>query len=173
MKELENHVLRNFKQPAPIARGIVELEDPVDFLNDELPTLTRCMKKLKVTLAEAPQGESDVDKLKWEADNDDKLAAAKMYQTSQMVIFSKKMDVTASNMTTLWGIIIGQCTKALVADIRAEHDYEDKAKVFDSMWLLKTIKRIVHGVTASSNVFHTAFCSIRDLCVSTDKTTRA
>ncbi|GFH56608.1 predicted protein [Chaetoceros tenuissimus] len=162
LKELENYVLRNFKQPAPIARGIVELEDPNNFLSDELQTLTRCMEKL-VTLAEATATETDVEKVKREADNADKLAAVKLYQSSQMAIFSKKMDVTTSNMTTLWGIIIGQCTKALVADIRAEHDYEDKAEAFDSIWLLKTIKRIVHRVTASSNDFHTAFCSIKNL----------
>lgn len=29
--------------------------------------------------------------------------------------------------------------------------------------MLKTIKRIVHGVTASSNDYHTAYCAIRDL----------
>ena len=155
LKELENYVLRNFKQPGPIARGIAELEDPTNFLNDELPTLTRCMEKLKVTLAEGTATETDVEKVKREADNADKLSAVKLYQSSQMAIFSKKMDVTASNMTTLWGLIIGQCTKALVADIRAEHDYEDKAEAFDSIWLLKTIKRIVHGVTASSNDFPT------------------
>ena len=125
--------------------------------------MARCMTKLNMALAEATAGETEVDKLKRGAENDDIIASVKMYQSSQMALFSKKKDTTSSNMTTLWGIIIGQCTKALVADIRAEHDYEKKEEEFDSIWLLKTIKRIVHGVTSSSNDYHTAYCSIRDL----------
>ena len=163
IKELSNHVLRTFKHPAPVARGITDLEDPLKFLNDEFPTMTRCMEKLNMTLAEGPSSETQSAKLKREAENKDIVASVKMYQSSQMALFSKKKDTTSSNMTTLWGIIIGQCTKALIADIRAEHDYEKREEAFDSIWLLKTIKRIVHGVTSSSNDYHTAYCSIRDL----------
>ena len=50
-------------------------------------------------------------------------------------------------MTTLWGIIIGQYTTVLVEAIRAEHSYEDKEEVYNSIWLLRTIKKIVSGVT--------------------------
>lgn len=51
-----------------------------------------------------------------------------------MAIVSKKIDLTASNMTTLWGIIMGKCTKELVVDIRTEHNYQVKAESFDSIY---------------------------------------
>jgi len=107
IKELSNHVLRNFKHPAPVARGITDLKDPLKFLNDEFPTMTRCMEKLNMTLAEGPSSETQSAKLKREAENEDIVASVKMYQSLQMALFSKEKDATSSNMTTLWGIIIG------------------------------------------------------------------
>ena len=106
LKELSNHALRIFKHPAPVARGIVKLEDPMKYLGDEFPTKAKCMEKLGVRLAEAEAGEKEVDRLKREAENEDILASVNM-----------KRDTTTSNFTTLWGIIMGQCTKALIADI--------------------------------------------------------
>ena len=64
------------------------------YLNDGFPTKARCMERLGVRLAEAEAGEK-VDRLKREAENEDILASVKMYQTSQMGIFSKKRDTTA------------------------------------------------------------------------------
>ena len=79
-----------------------------------------------------------------------------------MTEFSKRKGTVTSHMTTLWGIIIGQCTTALVEAVRAEQDYEEKLEAYDSIWLLSTIKKIVSGVTTSSNKYHTAFTSVRD-----------
>ena len=44
LKELSNHALTTFKHPAPVARGIDELEDPRKYLDDEFPTKARCME---------------------------------------------------------------------------------------------------------------------------------
>ena len=54
------------------------------------------MSKLNVRLVEVQTGKTDVEKLKREAENDDIMASVKMYQTSQMGIFSKKQDLTAT-----------------------------------------------------------------------------
>ena len=65
-------------------------------MDDEFPTLNCCMSKLNVRLVEVQTGKTDVEKLKREAENDDIMASVKMYQTSQMGIFSKKRDLTAT-----------------------------------------------------------------------------
>ena len=57
--------------------------------------------------------------------------------------FAKKRSLLKANMAKLWGIIIDQCTKALVENIRAEHDWEEKQVGYNAIWLLKAIKRIV------------------------------
>mgnify|MGYP006888611105 CR=1 FL=1 len=82
--------------------------------------------------------------------------------TQEMSQFAKKRSQLKENMAKLWGVILGQCTKALVEALRAEHDFEQELVQYNSIWLLKSIKRIAQGVTTSSNTYHTAFCAMRD-----------
>lgn len=47
-------------------------------------------------------------------------------------------------------------------NLQAEHDFETQQNDYNAIWLLKSIKRVVHGVTTSSNPLHTAFTATRD-----------
>jgi len=77
-------------------------------------------------------------------------------------LFAKKRSLLKANMAKLWRIIIDQCTEALVESIRPENVLEEKQVGYNAIWLLKAIKRIVQGVTTSSNEYHAAFCATPD-----------
>mmetsp|Transcript_34589 Transcript_34589/g.42304 ORF Transcript_34589/g.42304 Transcript_34589/m.42304 type:complete len:126 (-) Transcript_34589:662-1039(-) len=64
--------------------------------------------------------------------------------------FNKRKTAASSNMAALWGIIMGQCSVSLQKYLKVEEDYENH--LYDSVWLLETIKKVILGVTHQSNV---------------------
>ena len=162
VRAVTNKVLNEFKEAKPIAKAIAELENPMSFLAKDFPTRSRCMKVMDLEYEKVQASDDTDEKARKTAANDEMTESIDFFFKSEMAEFSKRKGTVTSHMTTLWGIIIGQCTTVLVEAVRAEQDYEDKAEVYDSIWLLRAIKRIVSGVTTSSNEYHTAFTSIRD-----------
>ena len=75
------------------------------------------------------------------------MAPANALYAQEMNQFLKKKSLLQENMAKLWGIILGQRTKALVENLRAEHDFEAQQNNYNAIWLLKSIKRVVHGIT--------------------------
>ena len=57
-----------------------------------------------------------------------------------------RMETLEENSEKLFGLIIGQCTHALLAEIKASPDYEIKAEDSDSLWLMKQVKHLSIGV---------------------------
>jgi len=61
-------------------------------------------------------------------------------------------ETLSENMHHLYGIIIRQCTPSLQSTIKADNDYDVKSKNFDSLWLLKIIKKIMAGIDTKANL---------------------
>ena len=49
-------------------------------------------------------------------------------------------DQLGENINKIYGLVIGQCTIALLSTLRSDKDYEQKSKFFDALWLLKKSK---------------------------------
>ena len=162
IKKLANYILVTFKEPSILSRAVAELEDPNILMRAELPNRINIMTEMGITQLQAHEGET-ADQLEERLRQNRLLAEpAETLYVQEMGQFAKKRSLLKANMAKLWGIIIGQCTKALVESIRAEHDWEEEQIGYNAIWLLKAIKRIVQGVTTSSNEYHTAFCAARD-----------
>ena len=52
---------------------------------------------------------------------------------------------------------MGQCTPALQEEVHSELDYISKSSTFDSVWLLKSLQKIIAGVNKTTNKYHSAF----------------
>ena len=162
IKKLANHILVNFKEPGVLSRAVATLEDPHLLLRGELPDKTNIITEMGITQFEAIDEETADEREERLRRNRLLAEPAEALYMQEMGLFAKKRSLLKANMAKLWGIIIGQCTKALVESVRAEHDWEEEQVGYNAIWLLKAIKRIVQGVTTSSNEYHTAFCATRD-----------
>ena len=52
--------------------------------------------------------------------------------------------------------------------MKAEEEYE--SHLYDAVWLLKTLKKVISGVTQQSNVYHSTFHALKDLYKMRQKT---
>ena len=76
---------------------------------------------------------------------------------------ARKKQLT-DNQESLYSLIKGQCTPALVAELKGLDDFEDKDSDFDMLWLLTQINLIVSGVKQrTQNTYELASTLIRGL----------
>ena len=76
---------------------------------------------------------------------------------------ARKNQLT-NNQGSLYFLIKGQCTPALVAELKGLDDFEDKDSDFDMLWLLTQINLIVSRVEQrTQNTYELAFTLIRRL----------
>ena len=69
-----------------------------------------------------------------------------------------------NNQGSLYSLIKGQCTPALVAELKGLDDFEDRDSDFDVLWLLTQINLVVSGVEQrTQNTYELAFTLIRNL----------
>jgi len=124
IKKLANYILVTFKEPAILSRAVAELEDPYILMRGELPNRNNIMTEIGITQMEAIGGETEEQFEERLRHNRLLAEPAETLCVQKMGQFAKKRSLLKANMAKLWGIIIGQCTKALVESIRAEHDWE-------------------------------------------------
>jgi len=82
---------------------------------------------------------------------------------SVLTEYTKRTVLAKSNIASLWGIVIGQCTDSLQEQVCAEDEYETNSSNYDSIWLIKSLKKVISGITAQSNIYHSLFHALKDL----------
>ena len=65
--------------------------------------------------------------------------------------YVRTKNLVMSCVTKLYALIWGQCTDGLQSVLKMDAEYEEKTKSFDGVWLLRTIKKILAGVTNYRN----------------------
>ena len=60
-----------------------------------------------------------------------------------------------SNLSKLFSLIVGQCTQAMIANIKKEPNYEVKSRESDALWLLTVLKRLCAGINTNHNPYFT------------------
>ena len=63
----------------------------------------------------------------------------------------EREELLEENIERLFGLVSGQCTQGLLAEIKADKDYDKKADNSDALWLMKTIKTVSAGVDSRAN----------------------
>ena len=65
--------------------------------------------------------------------------------------FGKLKEIVADNQVKLYNLVLGQCSPSLEIEIRGDKKFRKKDRSSDALWLLKTIKKIMSGVTLRKN----------------------
>ena len=83
------------------------------------------MKVMKLEYDKVQASDNDDEKARKKAINAKMTESVNFFFKSEMAEFSKQKGTVTLHMTTLWEIIIGLCTTALMETVRAKQDYED------------------------------------------------
>ena len=65
--------------------------------------------------------------------------------------YMDRKEVLTENANKLYDIVIGQCTPPLISTIKHDAEYGIKSSDFDTLWLLKNIKKTTAGVDMKAN----------------------
>ena len=55
------------------------------------------------------------------------------------------------NLQKLYGLIWGQCSAGLRADIKGLNEYQEAADSLDALWLLINLKKVISGIDKKDN----------------------
>ena len=136
--KLKNYVVSNFNDAKDIVPMIEELRDTTqDVQNDEPANLTGT-----------------------DATN----AVKVIIKTEQVKRWMRRIEIHKNNKSTLYGLVWGQCSAGLQESIKGEAEYEQKSKVFDSIWLLEKAKLISSGVDEKANKYYTLLKALMTMC---------
>ena len=118
--------MKNFHQAEDIVEMVTNLKDPcTNFKTKHIP-------KDLTTIEEG----SKIKMKMWEI-------RVKKYMDRE--------EVLTENTKKLYGIVIGQCTPPLRSTIKHDEEYGIKSLYFDTLWLLKKIKKMTAGVDINTN----------------------
>ena len=159
-KAIHNHVLANFTYPKDISFAITDFKDPIRIVATDLPTKGKLMSENFIELKDEQVG-TDEEKQEAIKHNEDIKETIDGMRKAAFVEYNKRKTAASSNMAALWGIVMGQCSGSLQQHVKAEEEYE--SHMYDAVWLLQTLKRVISGVTQQSNVYHLTFHALKDL----------
>ena len=77
--------------------------------------------------------------------------------------YGRLQDTVADLQVKLYNLVLGQCTPSLDMEIRGDKKFTKKDRNSDVLWLLKTIKKIMSGVTLRKNETLTYCNLVREL----------
>jgi hypothetical protein len=62
-----------------------------------------------------------------------------------------RVEALEDNKMRVYGLVWGQCTAALHAELRGDKDFKEKDSACDSLWLLQQVKLMSSGVDQSTS----------------------
>ena len=123
---LKNYVLKNFHKAEDIVEMVRNLKDP--FPNFETKNIPKDLKTIE-------EG-SKINMKMWEM-------RVKKYMGGE--------EVLTENANKLYGMVVGQCTPPLRSTIKHDAEYRINSSDFDTLCLLKNIKKTTTGVDMKAN----------------------
>ena len=72
-------------------------------------------------------------------------------------IFENSIGIVRSNVAKIYGIIWGQCTPGLQAELKSLDDYDAHAATYDAVWLLRESMKLAAGVATKGNPYANMF----------------
>jgi len=127
--ELETYILKELKNPTDVVTLVTDFFDPtLKFLNN--------MPKPAFDAAQAA-----ADPMK-KAVND---------QMAKQ--FEQRIDALRTNIAKVYGLVWGQCTTGLQAEIKSEDDYNTNASTYNTQWLLEIVRKKSPGVATRGNKY--------------------
>ena len=152
---------RTYDHGADLKPAIMDLVDPLITLSKLIPMKPKKKEAVlgkvsNATLLSADELQEKNNELQQIYDAE-KEAYEALYEAqlevwkSDVKNFSRRKNLLASNLTKLYSLILGQCTQALIANIKKEKDYDDKSRASDALWLLRVLKRLCAGINTNHN----------------------
>ena len=115
-----------------------------DFKNpkDVLPTLRLVDPLIGFKARNAPAALSDQEKGE---------EIEQQMQSMRIKLYINREQAVKGNMDKLYGVIIGQCSDAVLSVLGNDIDYIAKDEECDVIWLLRKLKTITSGLDSKSN----------------------
>jgi len=126
-KEIKNYVLTNFKNANDIIYAVRDSKDPRIEILKRLPKRTNSFP--------SPNMAQD--------EKDEYLETMKLVYKADISNFSKRKETLESNLCNLFGLIWGQCSRALKTEVMSINCFKDEADDFNCVWLMKELKKSV------------------------------
>ena len=126
----------------------------------DLPTKLKLMQENFLDLVDETKG-TEAEKKTAVVKSLDTNETIEFMRKTAFVEYNKRRTAASSNLAAPWGLIMGQCSSALQQHIKAEEGYDQNQ--YNPIWLLKTVKKVISGVTHQSNRCHSAFHALKDL----------
>jgi hypothetical protein len=95
----------------------------------------------------------DMDLDKHEPEDPDKNASATKIQIHREKVkrHLNRMEALEDNKMRVYGLVWGQCTAALQAELRGVEDFKEKDSAYNCLWLLQQVKLVSSGVDQSTS----------------------
>ena len=126
-EELELYVLKEFTNGRDVVTIITDLVDPTQAFINNMPA----------PVFDAAQVQAN--------------PMMSMVNEQMAKQFAISINTLKTNITKIYSLVWGQCTPGLQAEIKSEHEYNQRAAVYDTLWLLQAVKRISSGVVTRGN----------------------
>ena len=160
-----NYSGRTYDHGADLKPAILDLEDPLKALMKKVPLKPRKQLAVKGTIDSTVTLDAD-ERAKQEADlqleyDEEQAGFDTLYESelevwkSDIKNFSNRKNLLSSNISKLFSLIVGQCTQAMITNIKKEEDYDKKSRDSDALWLLKVLKRLCAGINTDHNPYFT------------------
>ena len=138
-KKLEEYVLKEYDNAVDLMPLILDLEDPLeDFEDDHMPTTKYTPEELRDNPIKKKLVENAVNS------------------------YTDRLEKLTNNVVTLWAHVWGQCTPALQAELEADPEFSKNRTKYDSLWLLKTCKKLIASIDSRGNPYYNAYQVMMD-----------
>ena len=132
-EDLKTYILKALKNPADVV-GLV-----TDFID---PNITVLHNMLEPVFSQAEV-------------QDNSMKAAVNDQIAKT--FANSIGIVRFNIAKMYGIIWGQCTPNLQAELKSLDDYNAHAAPYDEVWLLREAMKLAAGVATRGNPYANMF----------------
>lgn len=180
-KSLTHYVMTKFQHPSDIVPAVRDLTDPERLLMQEIPVKERSEEydDLQeetlddpgfegISFAEVPDvvesTRTESEESKRQSERQQRLdimqeGLDKLF-VEEMKIFANRRNILKQNLTKLYGVVIGQCTQSLQAEVAGDDNCAIKSRKYDSVWLLKKLKNLSAGFNKSVSPFQSLVNSL-------------
>jgi len=81
---------------------------------------------------------------------------------AQLKSFVEREHTLRTNKSSLWSLIIGKCSTALVEQLKSEAGFKNNEMLYEPVWLLNTIKKVLAGATDTTNTYYALYHALKD-----------
>ena len=161
-EKLLAYVLQNYKNALDIVPCIRDYADANKMLFQNAPSKQVIRNAMGIVVKRPEAGETEEEekiRIAFNMENDSVIEG--IFQ-AQLKSFVEREHTLRTNKASLWSLIIGQCSPALVEQLKSETGFKNNEMLYEPVWLLNTIKKVLAGATDTTNTYYALYHTLKD-----------